>query len=228
MPQPASSPGIALLLAGTGLRVFAALLVGALLWASVPMFVRPAAIVSERFPLLLLVVANQWACLLIGIQWRPRNMEIRRVRSFASALVAGVLGVLLAILFGLVYDEILRRLFAAAPTIGTWGAARQLPSLPSAGIVVAGVCVGPVADELFFRRGVFRVWADAGAPGLGAVLSSVLFALSRLDIVNFVAYGGLGLLLCGVYQRSGMLVAPWTTHVLLNLAMFLLLFLGYQ
>jgi membrane protease YdiL (CAAX protease family) len=149
--------------------------------------------------------------------------------SYRLALLAGLAGVLVAVAFGIAYDQLLRFALAAdTPTLGPWGAVRDMSPLAGRLIVLLGVFVSPTADEFFFRDGFFRLWADAGSPKLGALLSSLLFAVSRLDFVNFPAYVGLGFLLCAVYYGTGSLLAPWTTHVLLNATMFLLLFGGYD
>ena len=136
---------------------------------------------------------------------------------------------LIAVELGIAYDQLLRAALGAnAPTIGPWGAVRTMPPLAACFIVLFGVVGSPAADECFYRNGVFRLWADGGSPVLGALVSSMLFALSRLDLVNFPAYVGLGFLLCAIYYWAGSLLAPWTTHTLLNAAMFLMLFGGYQ
>jgi uncharacterized protein len=88
--------------------------------------------------------------------------------------------------------------------------------------------VGPAGDERFFRGGLFGSWANACWPWSGALLSAALFAVVRLDLWNLPAYFGLGLLLCAVVRWTGSLVSAWTAHGLLNAAMFILLYFGYE
>lgn len=213
------------LVAVTAKRLVAAVILGALLWAPL-LVVSPAALFTDRILLLFILLGTQVGCLLTGLAVQ-RDAVARG--SYPFALLMGLVGAVLAVLLGLAYDELLRLWpGAGVPTIGPWGAVRALAPQGAAGLVLAGMFISPIADELFFRHGIFRFWADAGAPWPGAFVSSVLFALSRFDFVNFPAYVGLGLLLCGVYRCSGSLLAPWTTTTLLNLSMFLLLFSGYQ
>jgi membrane protease YdiL (CAAX protease family) len=131
------------------------------------------------------------------------------------------------VLLGLLFDAALRLLFGpGTPTIGPWAAALHTPPLPTMLIVAMGTAVGPLADELFFRASLFRRWADAGRPWSGAVFSSLLFALSRLDGWNFIAYVAVGLALAGLYRRTRTLAAPVSAHAALNVLMFVFLFSG--
>ena len=223
--------------------VLVALGIGVLFWGPLLYFSPRPFSLDDRVTLLYIVLGNQTGCLLVAlirrtcsfrgfgninanrpsIKGAPTQSWLRRT------MPAAVLGTTLAVVLGVMYDMLLRGLFGNdAPTIGPWGAARSLCPLAGGFIVALGVSLGPFADESFFRAGIFRAWADAGAPRLGALVSSVLFALSRLDLVNFPAYVGLGLLLCAVYHRTGSLLAPLTMHILLNAAMFVMLFSGYQ
>jgi membrane protease YdiL (CAAX protease family) len=214
-----------------------------LFWGPLIYFVPRDSFFHNRLTLLQIVMGNQAGCLLVGLVRRtcslrgfdeidPAHPGVERAPTkglLLHTLGVAVLGMSLAVVLGIIYDMSLRAVFGNdAPTIGPWGAARYVPPVAAGLIVAFGVSLGPLADEYFFRAGIFGAWAGAGAPRLGALVSSVLFALSRLDLVNFPAYVGLGLLLCAVYNRTGSLLAPLTTHVLLNAAMFTLLFNGYQ
>jgi membrane protease YdiL (CAAX protease family) len=224
-------------------QVVAALSVGVLFWGPL-LFLSPRdSSFDDRLTLLYIVLGNQVGCLLVALVRntgsfrgvgninpdKPSTKGAPTKSLVLRALPTALLGTSLAVVLGIVYDMLLRVLFGNdAPTIGPGGAARSLSPLAGGFIVAAGISLGPFADECFFRAVIFRAWSGAGAPRLGALVSSVLFALSRFDMVNFPAYVGLGLLLCTVYHRTGSLLAPLTMHVLLNVAMFGLLFSGYQ
>jgi len=231
------------LLGGTVRRVLAVAAVGALFWGPFLYLVPRVSPWPDRLALLLIVLGNQAGCLLVGLVRGARAKQLCfqivfpehdvRERPTKSrpwyAILTGVLGTLLAVMLGIIYDMLVRSLLGAdAPTIGPYGAVRQVHPVAAGLIVAVAVSVGPLADETFFRAGIFRAWASAGVPRLGALVSSILFAVSRLDMVNFPAYVGLGLLLCAVYHYSGSLLAPLTTHVLNNAAMLVLLASGYQ
>jgi membrane protease YdiL (CAAX protease family) len=186
----------------------------------------PTTALAVRICHLLLVMTFQIGFLVEAFRFRPLKIE----RSMpARAILAGVLLMLSAGLLGVLYDVLLRLVFGTeAPTIGPWGVARRLDFLLASGIVIWGVLIGPACDEWFFRAGLFGTWQSAGRPLSGALLSAALFALARLDPMNLPAYFGLGLLLCGVYRWTDSLLAVWIGHALLNVAMFVMLFCGYE
>jgi membrane protease YdiL (CAAX protease family) len=222
--NPAASQGnVGALLLASFKRTAAALVAGLALWLLLVLFLKPSS--TNRY-LLLFVIANQLGFLLVSL--RPALMRIEN-KTMASAILAGVLLMLAAVILGVLYDGMLRLLFGtAAPTLGPWGEVRRLDFLPALAIVIAGVLIGPAGDERFFRAGLFGTWQAAGRPWCGAFLSSALFALARLDLWNLPAYFGLGMLLCGAYRWTGSLFAVWVGHSLLNVAMFVLLFCGYE
>jgi membrane protease YdiL (CAAX protease family) len=132
-------------------------------------------------------------------------------------------------MLGLLYDVLLQWLFGAGtPTVGPWGEVRLLDRELAGAIIVVGIVFGPAGDERFFRAGLFGTWQAAGRPWSGALFSSALFAIARLDAANLLAYFGLGLLLCAAYRWTGSVLAVWIAHALLNSVMFVLLFCGYE
>jgi membrane protease YdiL (CAAX protease family) len=196
-------------------RVLAALGVATLIWMPMIFFVQESRV-------FLLVMANQVGFLLVS----PR---LQRSQFNRRVMATGVLVMLAGVTFGVCYDAVLRLLFGAGtPTIGPWGEVRRM-NAPAIGATLGmGVLIGPAADERFFRGGLFGVWQAAGRPWSGALLSSGLFALARLDPGNLPAYFGLGMLLCAAYSWTGSLLAVWVGHALLNAAMFTFLFCGYE
>ena len=94
-------------------------------------------------------------------------------------------------------------------------------------LTLFAVLLAPAYEELLFRRVLFgRLW-QAGRPLLGAVLSSLAFALIHempgtsgngpLAIAQlWLIYGGMGAAFCWLYQRTGTLWAPIAAHGLNN------------
>lgn len=92
---------------------------------------------------------------------------------------------------------------------------------------VFAVLIGPAYEELLFRRVLFgRLW-QAGAPALGIVLSSALFACAHElpgvgggsalgSSVLWLSYAGMGAAFAWVYRRTGSLPAAIVTHGLHN------------
>lgn len=102
---------------------------------------------------------------------------------------------------------------------------------------VFAVVLAPLYEEVLFRRVLFgRLWA-AGRPVLGALLSSVLFALAHefpgmgnnspaAAALLWTYYVFMGLALAWIYRRTGTLWAPIGVHALNNLAACVMIALG--
>jgi membrane protease YdiL (CAAX protease family) len=219
----ASQGGVRALLLASCKRAAAAFAFGSVFWILLVLVLEPS---TTNHSLLLLVIANQLGFLLVYAQMEKLRIETKMI---PRALLASVLLMLVAVLLGVLYDSILRILFGTAtPTIGPWSEVRRLDFLPALVIVTAGVLIGPAGDESFFRAGLFGTWQAAGWSWSGALLSSGLFAVARLDLWNLPAYFGLGMLLCGAYRWTGSLLVVWVGHGLLNAAMFGFLYCGYE
>jgi membrane protease YdiL (CAAX protease family) len=182
---------------------------------------------------LILVMACQMAFLVAGIMLRrekPRPAPAPNAAfSLAVGLLTGLTAAFLLIVLGLLYDGALRIVFGAGtPTLGPWAAVRELGAGPAVAVGLWGVVLGPAGDELFCRGVLFRRFERAGRSRLGAAVSALLFAASRLDPSNFIAYTAMGLLLAWLYQRTGTVVTSWTAHAATNGVMFALLLSGYE
>lgn len=121
-------------------------------------------------------------------KWRPPSSDRRD-----SAIALGTVGLLL---FVAAYVWALDSFLPYATLRGRvwfvtllWGGAARF------GIFLALVLVVPLIQELYFRKVLFGRWAAAGMPIVGAILSSILFAVLRLDpyLVALWLVLGLGL-----------------------------------
>lgn len=118
--------------------------------------------------------------------------------------------------------------------IRSWVADSPMIAIPLAFLVVA--VVGPVAEELVFRGGVFNglhrlgavvarkagVGARSGRMGekvafvLSVVVSSALFASLHLEAAIFLAIFVLAASLCWLFRRTGSLLPPVAAHATFN------------
>ena len=216
VPNPTASQGtMPALLAASVKRIVAALGVALLLWL-------PMLVLIDASHTLLLVIAIQLGFFLLSFRFRAWQFD-------GKAILAGVIIMVAAVVLGVCYDVLLRWVCGTGtPTIGPWGEVRRLAPGSADVILAFAVLIGPAADESFLRAGLFESWQAAGRPWSGAVLTSLLFAVVRLDPWNFVAYFGLGMLLCAAFRQSGSLAAIWIGHSLLNAVLFIFLYCGYE
>src|SRR5437773_2549214 len=87
-----------------------ALALGALIWVPSLLLASPASVFPDRLSLLLIVMGNQFGCLLTHLASRHRRNSLRKCSSPQGALGTGLLGVLVAVLLGIAYDQFLRHL----------------------------------------------------------------------------------------------------------------------
>ena len=93
--------------------------------------------------------------------------------------------------------------------------------LPLILAALVAVVVAPVTEEVIFRGVLFRAMADKFGLWVGAVASSVIFALIHIEIVfsQPIALGGLflvAMVLAYAYHRTGNLVVPIIGHAVFN------------
>ena len=89
-------------------------------------------------------------------------------------------------------------------------------------VIFFAVLVAPVAEELFFRGGVYRFLKSRLPANLAVVMASAFFALSHFNLESLLPLFVLGWLLARLYERTGHIAAPMVFHALFNLAMILL------
>ncbi|MFT3828499.1 MAG: CPBP family intramembrane metalloprotease [Opitutaceae bacterium] len=93
-------------------------------------------------------------------------------------------------------------------------------------LALMGVVIAPLAEELVFRAGLYRV-ARRALPRWAALLVSALaFASLHGSAVHFVPLTVLGMIFALAYERTGSLLVPVVAHGLFNLNSILLLLAG--
>ncbi|WP_281885968.1 CPBP family intramembrane glutamic endopeptidase [Paenibacillus sp. YYML68] len=76
---------------------------------------------------------------------------------------------------------------------------------------------GPVIEEVVYRKIIFGSLIRMMSFWPSAILSSIIFALAHFSVKLFLAYAGVGLVLCWVYRKSGSLLPPILVHAALNI-----------
>jgi membrane protease YdiL (CAAX protease family) len=85
---------------------------------------------------------------------------------------------------------------------------------------------GPLAEELFFRGLIYRLFSKKWGFLFSAFLSSLLFALLHRSRQDGLPIFALGLLLCFVYEKTAKISVPVIFHIInncLNLSFLLVL-----
>jgi membrane protease YdiL (CAAX protease family) len=97
--------------------------------------------------------------------------------------------------------------------------------LPWAHTVLFGfatIALAPVAEELLFRGILYPTIKQNGHPRLAWMVTSVVFALTHFNLMVFLPLTFLAIILTLLYEFTGNLIAPITTHSLFNAVNFCL------
>jgi len=88
---------------------------------------------------------------------------------------------------------------------------------------IATIVLAPVAEELLFRGILYPTIKQHGHPRLAWFVTSVIFALTHFNLMALLPLTFLAVILTLLYEFTGNLIAPITTHSLFNAANFFLL-----
>lgn len=99
--------------------------------------------------------------------------------------------------------------------------------------ILAAVLVAPIGEELVFRRILLHRFAQGGRPGLGLVLTSLVFALIHEPLpgaagalswaLTLATYIGMGLAFGALYLHTRRFAVVVAAHVLVNVGGIVLL-----
>jgi membrane protease YdiL (CAAX protease family) len=87
----------------------------------------------------------------------------------------------------------------------------------------ATIVIAPVAEELLYRGILYPTIKQNGHPRLAWIVSSVIFALMHQNLMVVLPLTFLAVILTLLYEVTGNLIAPITTHSLFNGFNFLML-----
>lgn len=95
-------------------------------------------------------------------------------------------------------------------------------------ILIAGVIVAPVCEELIFRGYFYPVAKRFGGAVPAALLTATLFAATHVNLASLAGLLGLALCFTIAYERTGSLLVPICMHAFFNGINLLVLYLRAQ
>jgi hypothetical protein len=149
----------------------------------------------------------------------PADLGFRRVRNRAQA-VAGVIAVYVVFL---TTAYVLAQIFGNPPDQElVTDIKRESDTAVLAGFAVMTCFVAPVAEEIFFRGFMFRVFNAKLGPIWGTLLCAVIFGLVHAPnpVLGLIALGVLGAGLCVLYLRVQSIIPGMALHALNNSVTF--------
>lgn len=89
-------------------------------------------------------------------------------------------------------------------------------------VICSGIC-GPILEELVFRGIVYNKLKEFNKTMTSIILTSVIFALFHIDIINAIYAFGVSFVFIYLYEKYKTLKAPILMHIFLNTTIILML-----
>lgn len=88
---------------------------------------------------------------------------------------------------------------------------RQVPLA----ILVSSI-IGPILEEIVFRKVIFGTLYNRFPFGIAAVLSSLAFSLAHFEITHLILYAAMGFTFAFLYVITGRIIVPIISHMAMN------------
>ncbi|MFD1708543.1 CPBP family intramembrane glutamic endopeptidase [Siminovitchia sediminis] len=83
-------------------------------------------------------------------------------------------------------------------------------------IVLISSIIGPILEEIVFRKVIFGSLYNRMPFGMAAVLSSVIFAFAHMEPVHLILYTAMGFVFAFLYVLTKRIIVPIIAHVMMN------------
>ncbi|WP_339164787.1 type II CAAX endopeptidase family protein [Siminovitchia sp. FSL H7-0308] len=83
-------------------------------------------------------------------------------------------------------------------------------------IVIISSIIGPILEEIVFRKVIFGSLYDRFPFWVAALLSSVIFALAHFEPVHIILYATMGFVFAFLYVMTKRIIVPIIAHVSMN------------
>ncbi|EKF36803.1 CPBP family intramembrane glutamic endopeptidase [Bacillus xiamenensis] len=83
-------------------------------------------------------------------------------------------------------------------------------------LVIIIAMIGPILEEIIFRKIIFGVIYERTNFFIGALVSSVFFAAAHSDFAHFLLYTAMGFTFAFLYAKTKRIIVPIGAHMLMN------------
>jgi membrane protease YdiL (CAAX protease family) len=83
-------------------------------------------------------------------------------------------------------------------------------------IVITGVVLAPIAEELFYRGMIYPLFRKHLGPGGGALMAGLVFGLAHWDLWRAIPLAIGGAILCYIYEKSNSILVSMVAHGVWN------------
>ncbi|RST72834.1 CPBP family intramembrane metalloprotease [Siminovitchia acidinfaciens] len=83
-------------------------------------------------------------------------------------------------------------------------------------IVLISSIIGPILEEIVFRKVIFGTLYNRLPFGMAAVISSIIFAFAHMEPVHLILYTAMGFVFAFLYVKTKRIIVPIIAHVMMN------------
>lgn len=95
-------------------------------------------------------------------------------------------------------------------------------------LILVSSILGPILEEIVFRKVLFGVLYNRFSFGISALISSIVFAIAHLDPVHLILYTAMGFVFSFLYVKTKRIIVPIIAHVMMNTLVVVLQLFGDQ
>ncbi|MBS4197668.1 CPBP family intramembrane glutamic endopeptidase [Lederbergia citri] len=83
-------------------------------------------------------------------------------------------------------------------------------------VVLASSILGPILEEIVFRKVIFGFFYNRFPFWVAALLSSLIFALAHFDPMHIILYSAMGFTFAFLYVKTKRIIVPIISHMMMN------------
>lgn len=166
-------------------------------------------------------VALIWILILLKNEFNIRNVKIKG----NEILTWGLGGVLLAFVAQMIGIQIESYLGIDLGSENTKEILLIIKYVPL--LVIVSSIIGPILEEIVFRKIIFGILYQKYNFFIAALISSIIFSLAHFDFEHIILYTLMGLVFSYLYVRTNHIMVPIIAHTMMNTIVVIIQFM-YQ
>ncbi|MGE8207114.1 CPBP family intramembrane glutamic endopeptidase [Heyndrickxia sp. NPDC080065] len=145
---------------------------------------------------------------------RKYRLEREAPLSLGRSLVWAIGGIFLAFFAQAIASMIEQLLGIKVGSENTQRIVNLIESFPI--VVVVSSIIGPILEEIVFRKVIFGSLHKRLSFFPSALISSVIFGLAHMEFVHLILYSAMGFTFAFLYKKTNRIMVPIIAHVMMN------------
>lgn len=140
--------------------------------------------------------------------------EVRNGASLGRSILWAIIGVFLALFAQAFAANIERLIGIEVGSDNTQQILRIIESFPI--MIVVSSVIGPILEEIVFRKIIFGAFYKRFNFFISALLSSVIFSFAHMEPEHTLLYSAMGFTFAYLYVKTNRILVPIVAHVSMN------------